>query len=102
MVVLWAPVTDPLSTYSILMGSETVKNALSASDDSVIDAKLSWGGETKLKGAFFKELPLLTPIGAIGRYPGPLRVIVGQRETIVTPNRLRGRSFSNVIMVYMI
>lgn len=90
-VVLWAPVTNPVSTYGKIMGADTVDKALAGPDDAVITVKLSWGGETKLKGTFFKELALMTPIGAIGRYPGPLRVVVGARETIVTPQPAAGQ-----------
>ncbi|MDR6635424.1 alpha/beta superfamily hydrolase [Phyllobacterium sp. 1468] len=92
VVVLWSPITDPLPTYGIIMGRETVENALLESDDRVVGAKLCWGGETKLKCAFFKELPRLSPIPAIGKYTGPLRVIVGLRETIVTPQPAAGQS----------
>lgn len=91
-VVLWAPVTNPLSTYGILMGRDTLKKARSGSDQAVVSVPLSWGGETTLKGTFFKQLPLMTPIGVIGRYPGPLRVIVGRRETVVTPQPATGQS----------
>lgn len=90
-VVLWAPVTNPVATYSTIMGADTVKNAMSGPIETVTTAKLSWGGETKLKGAFFSELPKVTPVGAIGRYPGPLRVIVGRKETVVTPQPAAGQ-----------
>lgn len=90
-VVLWAPVTNPLSTYGTIMGRETVQKALAESADTIVTAKLSWGGDTRLNAAFFKELATVTPVGAIGRYPGPLRVIVGKRETIVTPQPAAGQ-----------
>ncbi|WP_285541086.1 alpha/beta fold hydrolase [Brucella sp. NBRC 12950] len=93
--VLWAPVTNPLSTYSTIMGAQTVESALAASDDTLITANLSWGGETKLKAGFFKEMPEFSPIGTIGKYPGPLRVIVGKRETIVTPQPGAGQVLLN-------
>jgi uncharacterized protein len=94
-VVLWAPVTNPVATYSTIMGKEVIEKGLVASPDSLLSAKLSWGGETKLKGTFFNELPLVTPIGAVGQYPGPLRVIVGKRETIVTPQPASGQVLLN-------
>ncbi|RVH51412.1 alpha/beta hydrolase family protein [Sinorhizobium meliloti] len=94
-VVLWAPVTNPSSTYGVIMGHHTLEQALGASEETTISAKLSWGGETELKGAFFQELPSTTPIGAIGRYPGPLRVIVGAKETIVTPQPAAGQVLLN-------
>jgi uncharacterized protein len=90
-VVLRAPVTNPVATYGTIMGADTVKKALAGSAETITTAKLSWGGETKLKGSFFKELPLVTPVGAIGRYPGPLRVVVGSKETIVTPQPAAGQ-----------
>lgn len=90
-VVLWAPVTNPLSTYATIMGGETVQKALAEAPDKIVTAKLSWGGDTRLNAAFFKELPTVTPVGAIGSYPGPLRVIVGKRETIVTPQPAAGQ-----------
>jgi hypothetical protein len=73
------------------MGADTVKSAMFGSVDAVTTAKLSWGGETKLRRAFFKELPKVTPVGAIGRYPGPLRVIVRLKERIVTPQPAAGQ-----------
>lgn len=90
-VVLWAPVTNPASTYTTIMGADAVEKALAGPADGVNTAKLSWGGETKLKGAFFQQLHRFNPIGAIGRYEGPLRVIVGKRETIVTPQPAAGQ-----------
>ncbi len=38
-VVLWAPVTHPLSTYATIMGRETVQGALAQSPDAVVAAR---------------------------------------------------------------
>lgn len=84
-VVLWAPVTNPMSTYSIIMGAEKVNEGLKSTSNLPITAQLSWGGETKLKPGFFKQLPVTSSVGAIAKYRGPLQVIVGTQETIVTP-----------------
>lgn len=89
-VVLWAPVTNPMATYAKIMGADKVAAGLAAGKDEPITADLSWGGQTTLKGAFFQELPLLSAAGAVASYPGPLRVIVGSRETIVTPQPIAG------------
>lgn len=94
-VVLWAPVTNPMSTYSIILGADTVKKAIAGDASAVTTAKLSWGGETKLKGSFFKELEEYTPVGAISKYHGPLRVFVGKKETIVTPQPASGQLLLN-------
>lgn len=94
-VVLWAPVTNPMSTYSYLLGADTVARAITGGASEAITTKLSQGGETTLKGAFYKELPLFVPAGAISKYKGPLRVIVGRRETVVTPQPAAGQSLLN-------
>lgn len=91
-VVLWAPVTNPMSTFSSLVGAETVARAIAGEASEEIRTKLSWGGETTLKAAFYKELPLFAPAVAISRYHGPLRVVVGRREMIVAPQPAEGRS----------
>lgn len=90
-VVLWAPVTNPLRTYGGLLGTENVEAALAAPAEEEITAPLSWGGETTLRASFFHELASTDPVGAIGSYPGPLAVIVGLEETIVTPQPAAGQ-----------
>jgi len=94
-VVLWAPVTNPMLTYSHLLGADTVTRAIAGEASEGITAKLPQGGETTLKGAFYKELPLFVPAGAISKYRAPLRVIVGRRETVVTPQPAAGQSLLN-------
>lgn len=89
-VVLWAPVTNPMATYSTIMGKDKVQEGLSAAADSPITADLSWGGQTTLNGAFFQELPLMSAAGAIASYNGPLQVMVGSQETIVTSQPIAG------------
>ncbi|MBL4929442.1 alpha/beta hydrolase family protein [Fuscibacter oryzae] len=89
-LVLWAPVTNPLATYSTIMGADKIAAGLAAGDEDKITADLSWGGQTTLKGKFFHEIPLMSAAGAIASYPGPLRVIVGAKETIVTPQPIAG------------
>lgn len=90
-VVLWAPVTNPIATYSIIMGADKVTAGLAAAAEKTVTADLSWGGQTTLKGSFFHELPLISAAGAIASYTGPLRLIVGSRETIVTPQPIAGQ-----------
>lgn len=94
-VVLWAPVTNPMATYTHILGSDAVQKGLSGDSTQEITTDLSWGGKTTLLGGFYKELPLASPVGAISRYHGPLRLIVGKRETIVTPQPAAGQSILN-------
>nr|AYJ09235.1 esterase [uncultured bacterium] len=94
-VVLWAPVTNPIRTYGGLLGVENVETGLTAPAEQEITAPLSWGGETTLRATFFHELASTDPVGAIASYPGPLAVIVGLKETIVTPQPAAGQLLLN-------
>lgn len=89
--ILWAPVTNPLHTYSTLLGSDTVATAIAGAPEAPHTVKLPWGVDTTLKGAFYQQLPTTSPSGAIAGYPGPLLVIVGTRDTTVTPQPLAGQ-----------
>lgn len=89
-VVLWAPVTNPVATYSTIMGTDKVAEGMAAADGATVTADLSWGGQTTLKADFFRELPVMSSAGAIAGYRGPLRVIVGSEETIVAPQPFAG------------
>lgn len=89
--VLWAAVTNPLATFSDLLGKDTVVNALAGPADTPITVKLPWGVETTLNGSFYHELPTTSPAGAIAAYPGPLLVIVGSKDTLVKPQPAAGQ-----------
>jgi len=89
--ILWAPVTNPLATFSTLLGSETVATAIAGAPDTPHTVKLPWGVDTTLKGAFYQELPTTSPAAAIAEYEGPLLVIVGSRDTTVKPQPFAGQ-----------
>ncbi|MCR9138058.1 MAG: alpha/beta hydrolase [Alphaproteobacteria bacterium] len=89
--ILWAPVTNPLATFSALLGSETVAAAIAGEPETPHTVKLPWGVETTLKGAFYQELPTTSPAAAMGEYEGPLLVIVGTRDTTVAPQPFAGQ-----------
>lgn len=89
--ILWAPVTNPLATFSTLLGSEMVATAIAGEPDTPHTVKLPWGVDTTLKGAFYQELPTTSPAAAIAEYEGPLLVIVGSRDTTVTPQPFAGQ-----------
>jgi alpha/beta superfamily hydrolase len=90
-IVFWAPVTNPLSTYAGLVTQEVVDRALAAPADEKLTAPLSWGGETTLKARFFHELVTTNSVAALSGYHGPVAVIVGSKETIVTPQPAAGQ-----------
>lgn len=89
--ILWAPVTNPLATFSALLGSETVAAAIAGEPETPHTVKLPWGVDTTLKGAFYQELPTTSPAAAMAEYEGPLLVIVGSRDTTVTPQPFAGQ-----------
>lgn len=90
-IVLWAPVVDPVATYTKIMGHEAVTDAISGPKDALTTAPLIWGGETKLRGSFFHELPYFAPLDAVARYPGPLLVVVGDHDDLVSPQPAAGQ-----------
>lgn len=94
-VVLLAPVTHPLMTYSGLLGLDKVKTALEESADTPITAQLPWGAETTLKAAFYQEMVRTFPVAAISGYPGPLLVIMGDRDQVVAPQPYAGEAWMN-------
>lgn len=89
--ILWAPVTNPLATFSAILGSETVMNAIAGDPETPHTVELPWGVETTLKGAFYQELPVTSAAAAIAAYPGPVMVIVGTRDTTVAPQPAAGQ-----------
>lgn len=46
-----------------------------------------------MKTGFFEELYSVSPLAEIAGYPGPLLVIVGTRDTVVTPQPAEGQSY---------
>jgi uncharacterized protein len=90
-VMLWAPVTNPLRTFSAIAGSGTVEAALLAPAEQVFTTALSWGGKTTLQAGFFQQLVTSDPAGALAAYEGPLAVVVGIKDSIVTPQPLAGQ-----------
>lgn len=94
--VLWAPAVFPLHNFEPLVGAETLANALAAEPGQAFTFKLPWGAETTLKAAFFHEMATTSTVGAVSDYDGPLKVIVGTRDTVVAPQPALGQ----VLMTY--
>ncbi len=89
-VVLWAPVSRPEVTYGDLMGADLVREAYTAEPTEVIEAPLPWGGTTSLEAGFFQECLSTDPIAALAPVAAPLLVIVGSKDTTVTPQPQMG------------
>lgn len=95
-VVLWAPAVFPLHNFEPLVGAEMMANALAADPQTIFSFTLPWGAETTLKAAFFHEMASTSTIGAVSDYDGPLKVIVGTKDTVVAPQPALGE----VLMKY--
>ncbi len=89
-VSLWAPVANPLYTYPALLSQEVVTKAWGSAPETEITAKLPWGADTTLKAAFYQQLPIYSTPAALANYDGPLQVIVGLKDTLVTPQPASG------------
>ncbi|MCX5496896.1 alpha/beta fold hydrolase [Kaistia dalseonensis] len=91
---LWAAVANPVFTFGVVLGKEALDKAMAAKDpNELIEGTLPWGAKTTLKAAFFQSLVVTDPVAAIARYDGPLFVIVGTKDTVVTPQPQAGEIF---------
>lgn len=91
-LVLWSAVSNPVMSYGILLGYDTLL-AGAGSGDEAMTIVLPWGAETSLKGPFFADIFLVDPVAEIASYGGPLLVITGSRDDTVTPQPQAGQVF---------
>lgn len=91
-LVLWSAVSNPVMSYGILLGHDTLLNGATAGDE-VLTITLPWGAETSLKGPFFEDIFLVDPVAEIASYGGPLLAITGSRDDTVTPQPHAGQVF---------
>ncbi|WP_108819677.1 alpha/beta hydrolase family protein [Pseudovibrio sp. Alg231-02] len=95
-VVLMAPATNPLVTFTGLFGTELVNKAMTADPETPITGSLPWGVETTLKAQFYQEMPVTSPLAAMAHYDGPLLVMMGLKDALITPQPAIGEAW----MVY--
>ncbi len=91
-LVLWSAVSNPVMSYGILLGYDTLLPGVAAGDEAMT-IMLPWGAETALKGPFFEDIFLVDPVAEIASYSGPLLAITGSRDTTVTPQPQAGQVF---------
>ena len=91
-LVLWSAVSNPVMSYGILLGYDTLLAGVSAGDEP-LTIVLPWGAETALKGPFFDDIFLLDPVAELASYGGPLLAITGSRDDTVTPQPHAGQVF---------
>ena len=91
-LVLWSAVSNPVMSYGILLGYDTLL-AGAGSGDEATTIVLPWGAETSLRGPFFDDIFLVDPVAEIASYSGPMLVITGARDDTVTPQPHAGQVF---------
>jgi cephalosporin-C deacetylase-like acetyl esterase len=92
-LVLWSAANNPALNFSNLLPMETIMEGLALEDDAVLPLTLPWGEETELRRGFFEELFLVDPVANITTYTNPLLVVVGLRDTTVSPMPWAGQVF---------
>lgn len=91
--VLWAPMQNPLWNFTGYLGPEATTAALAAAPSTEMTVQVPMDGETILRAGFWQEMTEIDPVAAAARYPGPLMVIVGARDELVTPQPAAGQIF---------
>ena len=91
-VVLWSPVANPVDTYKGILGADAVLDGLGQPTTHIV---LPWGAEIDLQQSFFEDLYTVDPIAEISHYDGPLQVVVGLRDTLVTPQPYYGKTYTS-------
>lgn len=89
-VALWNPLSSPVGTIEAVFGVEAVKAGL-AGGSQAITIKLPWGVDTALKPAYFQDLFNIDPVAELARYPGPVLVAVGTKDTTIYPQPQSGQ-----------
>ena len=79
-IALWNPVMDPMATYSIIFGQETILQAaqqhLKGGTDDIV-------GKTRLRSGFFAEIVSASPIEDAAHSTAQILVVTGQRDPLV-------------------
>jgi cephalosporin-C deacetylase-like acetyl esterase len=91
-VLLWSPVANPPDTYKHILSDESVTAGLQ-SEGRPVAVTTMWGAPLELKTGFFADLFRYDPTAAITEVEDPLMVIVGLRDTTVTPQPTYGELY---------
>ncbi|MEM6421293.1 MAG: alpha/beta fold hydrolase [Pseudomonadota bacterium] len=79
-LALWNPVMDPMATYGVIFGRETILEAADVDADGEANAPF---GETRLRPGFFAELVAADPIADAALVEAPVLIVTGQRDPLV-------------------
>lgn len=89
-VALWNPVMDPMATYEIIFGRDTILEAAQRHRDGTVGDVV---GETRLRPSFFAELVAADPIADAAEVAAPVLIATGRRDPLVA----NGASLANQI-----
>ncbi|MEO0428787.1 MAG: alpha/beta fold hydrolase [Pseudomonadota bacterium] len=79
-IALWNPVMDPMATYSVIFGRETI---LAAAQSPSSGAPAPVFEDTRLRPGFFAELVEADPIGDAAESDASILIVTGQRDPLV-------------------
>ncbi|WP_162901338.1 alpha/beta fold hydrolase [Breoghania sp. L-A4] len=79
-VVLWAPIVDPLASYTSSMGSATLAKGLHAERGEIVRWRGVGGTIRAFKSDFFKGLLTADPLDDISHFHGRLLTVTGRRD----------------------
>jgi len=89
-IALWNPLVSPAGSIEAVFGAEVVRAGLASGGQS-ITVKLPWGTEVALRTAYFEDLFTIDPVAELAKYPGPIFVAVGTKDTIIYPQPQSGQ-----------
>jgi dipeptidyl aminopeptidase/acylaminoacyl peptidase len=79
-LVLWNGVSDPVATFTGMLGSEVMT---AAPEGAPVDVTMPWGQPISLGRPMIAELRALDPAAELAGYAGPLLVAQGSRDVVV-------------------
>jgi len=89
-IALWNPLVSPAGSIEAVFGAEVVRAGLASGGQS-ITVKLPWGTEVALRTAYFEDLFTIDPVAELAKYPGPIFVAVGTKDTVIYPQPQSGQ-----------
>ena len=100
-IALWNPVMDPMATYGVIFGRDTI---LKAAQASAADAAERVIRDTRLRPGFFAELVGATPMDDAAHAAAPVLVATGRRDPLVADGaalaeRMRERRTAETVIL---
>lgn len=100
-IALWNPVMDPMATYGVIFGRDTIRDAAQA---HAAGETAPLFRDTRLRPGFFAELVEADPIGDAARATAPVLIVTGRRDPLVTDGaalaaRVRAGRMAETVLV---